>query len=168
MIQLLKWFQTNYPELKLALQQCQHNFDERETNPYHLEGDCWSHTMMVCKIAELENYDRVVQVAALLHDIGKPHSRKVNPKNNHVQFFGHEELSAEMAIPLVADLVERKMLSKEEAEEALLLILLHGEIYKHRDEVENRLQHQPQVLQHLIELSHCDNLGRFSDNINTI
>ena len=110
MNKLLIWFQTNYPELKQALLNCHHNFDDKETNPYHIEGDCWSHTMMVCKIAELQNYDRVVQVAALLHDIGKPRSRKINHKNNHIQFFGHEALSAKMAKPLLVDLVEREIL----------------------------------------------------------
>jgi HD superfamily phosphodiesterase len=91
-IELLIWFQTNYPELKKALMESHHNFDDIDTNPYHIEGDCWSHTMLVCKIAQLEGYDRVIQVSALLHDIGKPNSRTVNPKNNHIQFFNHEEI----------------------------------------------------------------------------
>jgi putative nucleotidyltransferase with HDIG domain len=166
MTKLLIWFQTNYPELKQALHQCNHNFDESETNPYHIEGDCWSHTMMVCKIAELKGYDRVVKIAALLHDIGKPNSRKINPKNNHVQFFGHEKLSAEMAKPLVDDLIKREMLTTHEAHEVLMLISLHGDVYKHRDEVEKKLSQKPEVLQHLLELSTCDNLGRFSANVN--
>jgi len=165
MIQLLNWFQTNYPTLKLALQQSNHNFDETETNPYHIEGDCWSHTMMVCKIAQLKGYDKVVQVSALLHDIGKPQSRKINPKNNHVQFFGHEELSAKLAEPLVQDLVKREMLTLEESEEVLVLIAFHGEIYKHRDEVEKQLQSKPTWFKHLLELSECDDLGRFSETM---
>ncbi len=108
MVEFLSWFQTNYPHLKNAMQRCQHNLDDKEINPYHIEGDCWSHTMMVCKIAELKGYDRVVQVASLLHDIGKPKSRRVNPRNGHVQFFGHEELSAKMAKPLLNDLIARE------------------------------------------------------------
>jgi len=166
MNKLLIWFQTNYPELKRALLNCHHNFNDEELNPYHLEGDCWSHTMMVCKIAELQNYDRVVQVAALLHDIGKPYSRKINPKNNHVQFFGHEALSAKMAEPLLVDLVERKILFKEEVDEVLTIISLHGDIYKYREEVEEKLKSQPSMLQHLFELANCDNLGRFSSSMN--
>jgi len=134
MIELIHWFSTNYPEHKRALQNSHHNFDDRETNPYHLEGDCWSHTMMVCKIAQLKEYDPVVQVASLLHDIGKPASRKVNPKNNHVQFFGHEALSAEIAEPLVADLVEKEMLTQNEAEETLELIAFHSYLYKQTEE----------------------------------
>jgi len=168
MTQLLIWFQTNYPELKNALLNCHHNFDDKETNPYHIEGDCWSHTMMVCKIAELKSYDKVVQVAALLHDIGKPNTRKVNSKNNHVQFFGHEELSVKMAEPLLSDLMLRKILNREEALEVLELIALHGEIYKNREKIEEQLLTRPHVLQHLLELAECDNLGRFTSNLKTI
>ena len=109
-----------------------------------------------------------MQVSALLHDIGKPQSRKINPKNNHVQFFGHEEISAVMAKPLVANLVEKKIISQEEANEVLEIIALHGEIYKQRNEVEKRLKRKPHVLQHLLELSECDDLGRFSETMRSV
>jgi putative nucleotidyltransferase with HDIG domain len=161
-IKLLHWFQTNYPHLKQALLESHHNFDNSDTNPYHVEGDCWSHTMMVCKVAQLKGYDKVVQVSALLHDIGKPQSRKINPQNNYVNFRGHEELSAKMAKPLVADLVAREVLTEVEADEVLELIALHGEIYKDRVGVEKHLKNRPLWLKHLLELSECDDLGRFS------
>lgn len=167
MIELLHWFQTTYPELKMQLLNCHHNFDRYTTNPYHVEGDCWSHTMMVCKIAELKGYDRVVQVSALLHDIGKPQSRKVNPKNNHVQFFGHEEHSSILARPMVADLVEKKMISSKEASEILELILLHGYLYK-EDSVEKiyeKFKGNYKLFKHLVELVECDDLGRFSETM---
>ena len=162
MIQLLHWFQTIYPHLKQELLECHHNFDDSDTNPYHVEGDCWSHTMMVCKVAQLKGYDKVVQISALLHDIGKPQSRKINPRNNYVNFRGHEELSAQMAKPLVDDLVAREMLTKVEADEVLELITLHGKIYKDRAGVEKYLKNRPLSLKHLLELSECDDLGRFS------
>ena len=161
MVEFLSWFQTNYSHLKNAMQRCQHNLDDKEINPYHIEGDCWSHTMMVCKIAELKGYDRVVQVASLLHDIGKPKSRRVNPRNGHVQFFGHEELSAKMAKPLLNDLIARDMLLVDEAKEVEEIIALHGEIYKDRKGVEEKLKNKPSWLKHLLELHQCDDLGRF-------
>jgi putative nucleotidyltransferase with HDIG domain len=162
MIKLLHWFQTNYPELKEALLNTHHNFDNNDTNPYHIEGDCWSHTMMVCKIAQLKKYERVVQVSALLHDIGKPQSRRIDPKRGYVMFWGHEEISAKMAEPLVKDLIQREMLTPNEADEVLTLIALHGEIYKDRARVEEYLKDKLTWLQHLLELSECDDLGRFS------
>jgi len=167
MTKLLHWFQTTYPELKQALLTSHHNFDDTDTNPYHMEGDCWSHTMMVCKIAELKGYDRVIQVSALLHDIGKPKSRKINPENNHVNFYGHEELSAVMAKPLVSDLVEQGELLQEEADEVLELITLHTYLYKESDpeKIYEKFKNNLVLFKHLLELNICDDLGRFSEGI---
>ena len=117
---------------------------------------------MVCKIAELKGYNRVVQVAALLHDIGKLKSRKINPKNKHVNFFGHEKISAEMAQPLVADLIDRKMLTRDEADEVLEIIRLHTEFYKNQEKIKEYLP--PHIFKSLRELNDCDYLGRFLDS----
>ena len=167
MTQLIEWFSTTYPKYKEALLNCHHNFDEKETNPYHVEGDCWSHTMMVCKVAELKGYEKVVQVSALLHDLGKPSSRKINPLNNHVQFFGHEEKSALLARPLLEELVKRGEITKEESLEIEELILLHGTLYKlsHKEIVE-KFRGREELFRHLVELVECDGLGRFTDSYN--
>ncbi len=126
MYQLIEWFQIRFPKMHNDLLLCNHNFDEKDLNPYHHESDCWSHTMMVCKIAELSSYGKVVQIAALLHDIGKPASRKINPHNNHVQFFGHEELSTDMATE-VLDMMQREdMLDEKEKNEVIRLIAHHS------------------------------------------
>jgi len=167
MYQLVEWFQVNYSELHNDLLQCNHNFDEQDLNPYHLESDCWSHTMMVCKIAELSAYDKVVQIAALLHDIGKPSSRKINLKNNHVQFFGHEELSAFMSKDVLSLMVQENTISKEEQIEIQELVLLHA--FLHHDieekELSKRFENRKSFYIHLVQLSRCDSLGRFcADN----
>ena len=167
MTQLIEWFSTTYPKYKEALLNCHHNFDEKETNPYHVEGDCWSHTMMVCKVAELKGYEKVVQVSALLHDLGKPSSRKINPLNNHVQFFGHEEKSALLARPLLEALVKKEEITQEESVEIEELILLHGTLYKlsHKEIVE-KFRGREEFFRHLVELVECDGLGRFTDSYN--
>ena len=163
MYQFIEWFQIHFPNIHQDLLHCNHNFNAKELNPYHLESDCWSHTMMVCKIAELSAYDKVVQVAALLHDIGKPASRKINPRNNHVQFFGHEELSAKTAVRVLDQMERERMIDEEDKQEILQLIKHHAFLHKHPD---------PEVLMehfegdiafciHLVELSRCDTLGRF-------
>ena len=167
MTQLIDWFSTTYPNYKKALLNCHHNFDEHETNPYHVEGDCWSHTMMVCKVAELKGYDKVVQVSALLHDLGKPSSRKINPKNNHVQFFGHEKKSALLAKPLLEALVRKKEITKEESLEIEELILLHGMLYKmNNKEIIEKFKGREHFFKHLVELVECDGLGRFANSYN--
>ena len=165
MTEFIDWFSTTYPQYKEALLNCHHNFNDSETNPYHVEGDCWSHTMMVCKVSQLKGYNKTVQISALLHDIGKPQSRKINPKNNHVQFFGHEEKSALLARPLLEDLVKKGKISKEESLEIEELILLHGTLYKlsHKEIVE-RFKGRENFFRHLVELVECDGLGRFANS----
>ncbi len=163
MYQLIEWFQLNYPDMHSGLLQCNHNYNEQDLNPYHLESDCWSHTMLVCKVAELSAYDKVVQIAALLHDIGKPSSRKINSKNNHVQFFGHEELSALMAEDVLTLMVQENIISKEEQIEIQELVLFHGLLHKEFDEKEllERFKNKKSFYIHLVQLCRCDSLGRF-------
>lgn len=164
---LIEWFQLNYPEIKRDMQRCQHNFNDRDINPYHIEGDCWTHTMMVCKIAEIKEYNRAVKLSALLHDIGKPKSRRVNPKNNHVQFFGHEKISAKMAKPIVDNLISQNIISEDKGYRALKLVEFHGILYRSSiDELYKKFANELDFLKELIELIYCDNMGRFASNIN--
>ncbi len=167
MYQLIEWFQLNYAELHNDLLQCNHNYDEKDLNPYHLESDCWSHTMLVCKVAELYGYDKVVQIAALLHDVGKPSSRKVNPKNNHIQFFGHEELSALMAEEILSLMLEESIINREEQVEIQELVLLHALLHHDLNEEEllEHFENSKSFYIHLVQLCRCDSLGRFcADN----
>jgi len=162
MSEFIKWFSINYPELKKSLMECNHNFDDKDINPYHIEGDCWSHTMMVCKIADIENFSKIVQVAALLHDIAKPECRDTNPKKKFVYFTGHEEKSATMAKPILENMVKDGLLEKDSIDDILTIIKLHGEVYKNLDSVKEKLKNSPKVLQYLLDLNKCDNLGRFN------
>ena len=167
MYQLVEWFQLNFPQHHTALLQCNHNFDRDSLNPYHLESDCWSHTMMVCKIAEISGYNKEVLIAALLHDIGKPAARKINPKNNHVRFFGHEELSVQLSENILFKMMEDGIIDMYEVLEIKELIALHSFLHKHTDPhlLFKKFQHKKQLYIHLVQLNRSDNLGRFcSDN----
>lgn len=63
---------------------------------HHNEGDVYRHTMLVLKNAPL-TYDG--QLAALLHDIGKPSSQEFI--GDRIKFIGHEKVGAEMAESLL-------------------------------------------------------------------
>ena len=167
MFQLVEWFQIHFSQMHKDLLQCNHNFDDKDLNPYHLESDCWSHTMMVCKIAELSGYDKVVQIAALLHDIGKPTSRKINPKNNHVQFFGHEDLSEKMAVSVLDKMIYEAIIDEVEKQEVLQLIKHHAFLYKYSDPnaLIRYFSGNKLFCRHLVELIRCDSLGRFSPDM---
>ena len=158
------WFQQHYPHLHQELRLCNHNYDTQDLNPYHLESDCWSHTMMVCKIAELKQCGKVVQIAALLHDIGKPFVRRINPHNHHVQFFGHEERSARMAEEILASMREEGMIESREKDKIVKLIEHHSFLHKGLEiaRLLDTFGGEIDFCIHLVELSRCDNLGRFS------
>lgn len=59
---------------------------------YHCEGDVYRHTLLVLKHAPKT---REGQLAALLHDIGKPSSQTILA--DKIQFLGHEDVGMEMA-----------------------------------------------------------------------
>jgi len=163
MFNFIEWFQIHFPHLHQDMLRCSHSNDTKSLNPYHLETDCWSHTMMVCKVAELSDYDKVVQIAALLHDIGKPTVRRVNPRNGHVQFFGHEEVSAEMSHTVLALMQTKGWIDQSELYEILELIRYHGVLFKIEgiQELEKKFRHNLTFCRHLLELARCDTLGRF-------
>ncbi len=164
MYHYITWFQNNYKELHQAMLHCNHNIDNKNLNPYHLESDCWSHTMMVCKVAEIQNYDKVVQIAALLHDIGKPISRTINPKNNHVRFFDHEKISAELSVDILNKMLLEQMITTNELKNILILIASHGELYKNSDakNIYEKFKSDKKLFILLTQLHYCDKVGRFS------
>ena len=99
MNELIIWFQKEYPHLVEEMKNCSHHGDD--LNPYHLEDDVWSHTMLVCKQAE--NFDYPTKIAALLHDIGKPFVRDIN-KKGHACFYNHDQVSAFASLAITKEL----------------------------------------------------------------
>jgi putative nucleotidyltransferase with HDIG domain len=167
---LISWFQLEYPELVAEMRFSNHHlerydvdeyniFDEAyavNINPYHLEGDVFTHTMMVCKQAENASYE--VKIAALLHDIGKPSTRAVNPKNGRVSFYNHDAVSAFMSLEILKR--EELGLSKEQQSHIFNLIALHTQIYKLSVEQLAAIGNR-ELVSDLIELGKVDHAGRF-------
>jgi HD superfamily phosphohydrolase len=120
--------------------------------------------MMVCKIAELKNFSTVVQISALLHDIAKPKCRTL--KGKYVYFTNHEKESANLAQPIVKKLVNLNIITSSEGIEILELISAHSELYKNSPtEIIDKYSNKKEFLKHLIELTYCDDNGRFSSII---
>jgi len=94
--EILERFQKNHPGIVTLMRSTNHNFSPKDLNPYHLEGDVWTHTMMVFNYAVTANFPVEVQLAALLHDIGKAYTLKTREKPDgqiYTSFFGHDGVS---------------------------------------------------------------------------
>ena len=159
--ELVKWFQLEYPDLVKAMKQCSHHYDRKNLNPYHLEDDVFTHTMMVLDNVNVyyKRWGYLVAVAALLHDIGKPFTREVNDEKKRVSFFGHESVSAFGALDICAKLG----LSKEETIKVFKIITLHTEGFKlSHEEFTNRLVNFEEA-HLLIDLIEADSNGRYTE-----
>ena len=163
--ELLVWFKRSYPEIVDSMRACSHESAVTLQNPYHLEGDCWSHTMMVCKVAQLDRRSPTVLLAALLHDIGKPAVRNLNPKNGHVRFGGHEAVSAFLALPILKRMIDEGEINPTDATRVFELIALHTLL--HHDHPYRKLKEwfamrDVTLYDELISLNRADALGSFS------
>lgn len=104
---LLEWFQLNFKQFKEDMVNSNHHYDKEHLNHYHMEGDVWTHTLMVyneyCQSVKRENeeFDVDVLLACLLHDIGKPKSRELNHDKKRAIFYNHENISTFLAIEVL-------------------------------------------------------------------
>ena len=88
-----------------------------EQDPVHRHKDVLRHTYAV--VENCDANDRVLRVAALLHDIGKPATRQITPEG--VQFHHHEVVGARMA----ADRLRELRYPNGEIDDVVKLIELH-------------------------------------------
>jgi tRNA nucleotidyltransferase (CCA-adding enzyme) len=65
------------------------------TQNRHHEFDVWTHTMRALDYTPPG--DAILRVAALLHDVGKPRTRRVREDTGEVTFYNHERVGADLA-----------------------------------------------------------------------
>lgn len=166
--QILKWFQLEFPELVKSMQTCTHHFDEMNINPYHMEGDIWTHTMMVYKMAEVLSRDNhFVKWSSILHDIGKPTSMELNVEHQKKRFIGHEGISTFMAI----DILNKTDMTTDEKLHIVKLISMHGSLFhyikldgKIKDDLYPTFEGNKSLLADLVHQVAADSSGRFTDD----
>lgn len=112
----LKQFYDHFPLYVETMKATDHN------SPYHLEGSIWTHTCMVYSaIKALHPDNKVLLIAAILHDIGKIFTKSINNKGGH-SFIGHEGVSTFLA----TDILPLFELTHQEKLDILHVISLHG------------------------------------------
>jgi hypothetical protein len=126
--QWVQWLMQSHPQLVESMQKSSHHYNQQHLSPWHLEGDVWSHSMLVLQAYTLSDVaDVCVGLTALLHDIGKPKAAKVLHDSKRVVFQGYESLSAFMVWGLLQD--EVLALSLVQRVRIFSLVALHGCLY---------------------------------------
>lgn len=95
------------------MKDCLHCHKIQEPNPYHAEGDVWSHTVSVMSVLKYiiekqkENIktSTILAVSALLHDVGKLYTRNI--KDHKVTFYNHGEYAVQYAIDVYYEFVQQ-------------------------------------------------------------
>ena len=82
----IKEFQLEFPDIVHRMKTTTHHYDKFNLNPYHLEGDIWTHTMMVHQHVwdeklhpNLDDGEReLLSWVTLIHDLGKVFTRQTD------------------------------------------------------------------------------------------
>ncbi|MBP2704659.1 CCA tRNA nucleotidyltransferase [Microbispora sp. RL4-1S] len=99
-----------------------------EIDEHHRHKDVYEHTLIVLEQAiglETTGPDRVLRWAALLHDIGKPKTRRNEP-GGRVSFHHHEVVGAQMAKKRLAELKFPKDVVSDVSRLVELHLRFHG------------------------------------------
>lgn len=123
-----------------------------EQDPIHRHKDVLAHTIAVVAKTQPE---RIVRLAALLHDVGKPKTRSIGP--NGVSFHHHEVVGARMA----RDRMQALRYSADDVEVVRRLVYLHLRFHTYAmgwtdAAVRRFVRDAGDQLDRLIELTRCD------------
>jgi len=94
------------PELEAGLG-CEQNGD-------HIY-EVWEHNLRALAHAKERSWPLHVRIAALLHDVAKPHTRKWSPEKKDWTFYGHDVVGGRMATKILERLHFPKQLTRDVA-----------------------------------------------------
>jgi tRNA nucleotidyltransferase (CCA-adding enzyme) len=122
--------------------------------------DVYEHCLRTLQAAADKGFSTEMRLAALLHDIGKPATRRTGGKNKHFTFFGHEVVGARMAKAIL----ERLKLPRETIEMVEKLVRWHM-FFSDPDEITLAAVRRTIVrigedqIDNLLNLRVCDRIG---------
>jgi poly(A) polymerase/tRNA nucleotidyltransferase (CCA-adding enzyme) len=126
-------------------------------NKHHIY-DCYEHYIRSLDYAAKKGFGKHVRFASLLHDIGKPKTKR--GKGKDATFYNHEIVGAKMTIQIL----NRLKFSKKDVEKITKLVRYHL-FYYHPDEVGEssvrRLVRQvgPENMDELLQVRMADRIG---------
>jgi poly(A) polymerase/tRNA nucleotidyltransferase (CCA-adding enzyme) len=118
----------------------------------------WEHNLLALRYTAEKKYSLEVRLAALLHDIGKPETKRGEGKNS--TFYGHEVVGAKMT----AKILERLRFSKNVIEKVVRLVRYHLFYYNVGEVTEASVRRLlanvgPENIEDLIKVREADRIG---------
>lgn len=123
-----------------------------EQNLHHIYT-VWEHNLRTMKYAAEKNYSFVVRMACLLHDVGKPRTKR--GEGRHCTFYAHDAVGATMA----RTVMERLKFSKEITDAVVRLVRYHMFYYSVGEVTESSVRR----LIANVGLEHIDDLLRLRE-----
>jgi poly(A) polymerase/tRNA nucleotidyltransferase (CCA-adding enzyme) len=126
-------------------------------NKHHIY-ECYQHSLLSLKYAAKNNFNKIVCLAALFHDIGKPRAKKGEGPGS--TFYSHEIIGAKMTFQIL----RRLRFPKKEIDKIVKLVRYHlfyynvGEV---SDSSVRRLVRQvgPENMEELLQVRMADRIG---------
>lgn len=122
--------------------------------------DVYEHNLRTLQAAADKGYSTEMRLAALLHDIAKPRTRREGGKNKRYTFFGHEVVGAKMA----KKILERLKQPRERIDMVVKLVRWHM-FFADPDEITLSAVRRTIVrigednIENLLNLRVCDRIG---------
>lgn len=128
------------------------------TQNKHHKYNVWEHNLKALKYAVDQNYSTEVRLASLLHDIGKPRSKR--GEGPEATFYGHQVIGARMA----AQALDRLKFPKAQAEKIVKLVRWHMFYYNVGEVTESSVRRLVanigrENVEDLIKLREADRVG---------
>lgn len=141
------------------MKNCEHA-EPGKTNPYHMEGSVWTHSMMVYNQANPNSKNQLLM--ALCHDIGKAFTRNIT-KDGKVIFYGHSDVSTQYTIDFLNYLFEKNFISFNEFDSFikynLSAVANHIIYYKNLEKKQLFANNNPLILRNFEILAKMDTEG---------
>lgn len=118
----------------------------------------WEHNLRALEYTVKKKYSLVVRLASLLHDVGKPRTKR--GEGTHSTFYGHEVVGARMT----AKIMERLKFSREIGEKVTLLVRYHLFYYNVGEVTESSVRRLlanvgPENIEDLLRVREADRIG---------
>jgi tRNA nucleotidyltransferase (CCA-adding enzyme) len=126
-------------------------------NKHHIYN-CYEHSLLSLDYAAKKNFNKYVRLSALLHDIGKPKTKR--GKGKDATFYGHEIVGAKMTFQIL----NRLKFPKKDIEKIAKLVRYHLFYYTPEEVGESsvrRLVRQvgPENMEELLQVRMSDRIG---------